>query len=74
MVNMPFYHPDMDLILKWVNTVLRTILTLFWPGSIYFDHISAGNPVTFRSSAQCNKNYIFQKITGSTVLAYADLS
>ena len=46
MVNMPFYYPDMDLILKWVNTVLRTILTLFWPGSIYFGPISAGNPVT----------------------------
>ena len=33
MVHIPFFHPDLDLILKWVHTVLRTILTLFWPGS-----------------------------------------
>ena len=28
MVNMPDYHPDIDLILKRVNTVFETILTL----------------------------------------------
>ena len=40
MVHIPFFHPDMDLILKWVHTVLRTILTLFWPGSIQIGHPS----------------------------------
>ena len=39
--NIPFFHPDMDLILKWVHTVLRTILTLFWPGSIQIGRPSA---------------------------------
>ena len=69
MVHIPFFHPDMDLIPKWVHTVLTTILTLLWPGSIQIGRPSANfffaqkpqlgfEPRSFRTWSQYCLKYV----------------